>query len=293
MQCTLLGTGTSHGIPVIGCSCSCCVSADPRDNRNRTSALFECDAEDGAESACFVIDTGPEFRIQAIKFGITHLDAVFITHDHADHLHGIDDLRVFSHHKDKTPDCGLPLYANPSVLTNIQIRFPYIFKEIKIGGGKPQLYLRDITEQPVRIGPMTVTAVPLIHGNACTTGYLVSHIASDSRIHSIAYLTDCKNIPDSSFDLLARHGGIIDHLVIDALRTRPHGTHLSFREALDCAVRIGAVHTWLIHICHDMTHEQIIRHVANLCQQEESLHCLTEGGRTVAPSYDGLILKSI
>lgn len=292
MRCTLLGTGTSHGIPVIGCSCGTCTSCDPKDKRTRTSALFECCSAQG--NAAFVIDTGPEFRIQALTYGITRLDAVFITHDHADHLHGIDDLRVFSCCKPGTaqPHTGLPLYSNAQVLKSIRTRFPYIFKDIKTGGGRPQLQLCSIEGKTAAVGPMTVRAVPLVHGNARTTGCLVSHTAPDGSLHSIAYLTDCKTIPESSYELLARYGGSIDHLVIDALRVRPHGTHLSFEEALLCAARIGAVHTWLFHICHDMRHAQIMQYVSDICQKKPELRALTENGRTAAPAYDGLQLET-
>lgn len=293
MICTLLGTGTSHGIPVIGCSCSCCRSSDPRDTRFRTAAWFRSGTGDGESSV--IIDTGPELRLQALANGISHIDAVFITHSHADHLHGIDDLRIFCHKKqpDKTISVReIPLYGSQSVISDIENRFHYAFNPNIQGDGRPHISLHAVHDEPVQVGSLRFRSIRLMHSTTETHGWLVSTEDSAGNTESIAYLTDCKELPDTSLERLKVYGGHIRHLIIDGLRKKEHKTHLSFSEAARLALLIGADHVWLTHICHDMKHTEIEQYLNDLCKNDKSLAPLMSQGRTIAPAYDGLSLST-
>lgn len=303
----LMGTGTSHGIPVIACDCAVCRSSDPKDKRNRCSAYVEQKNEEGVVH--LVIDTGPEFRIQALRFGIKLLDAVLLTHAHADHLNGLDDLRVFSHTKSsestqfcqifpakygESPGTGLPVYANKVALCDIRARFGYIFRQTQIGGGKPKLELEDCApytgEHPIVIGGISAIPIPMMHGILETTGWLLRCQNSAGEIHSIAYLTDCNEIPDSSIRLVTQYGGMIDHVVIDGLREKKHSTHFSYIEAMGCAAKIGGKHTWLTHICHNMNHAGITEYCKLHTVDFPELENIVNAGGSVLPAYDGLEL---
>ncbi len=273
----LTGTGTSHGIPVIGCSCPRCCSKDTKDKRLRTSAFIQ-----GKDGTCIVIDTGPEFRIQALTWNITRLDAVLLTHTHADHLHGLDDVRIFSHNctrvkNDATLRPSLKLFANKVSIDEIKERFSYIFKPTQEGGGKPRLNLVNVENynknSPLHIGSLSIIPVPMRHGDIETEGYLI-----EEDTFRIAYLTDCNYIPESSIDLVRG----CSHVVLDGLRTRTHTTHLTFDEALVYADRIKAKKTWLTHICHDYSHEEINKYLAGK----------SKGDFFIEAAYDGLILTS-
>ncbi|AEE16549.1 MBL fold metallo-hydrolase [Treponema brennaborense] len=294
MQCVLLGTGTSHGIPVIGCSCPCCTSSDARDKRLRSSLWITDGSADSGAYTSIIIDTGPEFRIQALRFGIKKLDAVFLTHGHADHLNGLDDVRIFSHTcpgaAADSSDAGLPVYGNAQTITDVHERFSYIFHPPTEGGGTPKLHTvvcsssRDA--EGIKAGSLTLIPVPLLHGSLETTGWLVS----DGR-SSVAYLTDCSVIPDYSIALLQSQRTPIEHLIIDGLRRRPHDTHLSFDESIAYALRAGAKHIWLTHICHDMKHEEIDSYVRAYDLRHTDSENRTCRASTVAPAYDGLVLR--
>lgn len=277
MQMILTGTGTSHGMPVIGCSCPRCSSSDPKDTRYRTSAYII--AKDGTS---VVIDTGPEFRIQALTWHITRLDAVLLTHTHADHLHGLDDVRIFSHNcsrvkNEATLRPSLKIYANTASIDEVKERFSYIFKPTQEGGGKPRLDLvsTDVysSNHPLIIGTLTIIPIPMKHGDIDTTGYLIEEDG-----FRIAYLTDCSCIPPSSIKLVKG----CDHVILDGLRTRPHTTHLTFDQVLEYAALIKAKKTWITHICHDYTHTEI-----NLYFKEKSQNTVC-----IEASYDGLILHN-
>jgi len=308
MKMTLMGTGTSHGVPVIACSCPVCTSSDSRDTRLRCSALVE----EGNQH--LLVDVGPDFRFQALKFKICRLDAVFITHSHADHLHGIDDLRIFSHKNsfamsrdkvisEKYPETsgeGLPIYTSERTKGYIHQRFPYIFVEHDKGGGIPKLHLISVdennAENPLAIGQdqgkIQVVPIPMIHGNHHTDGYVFSYFSQKGQKNSIAYLTDCNFIPDESVELVKKAGGHIEHLVIDALREREHSSHCNFLQALSYAERIGARHTWFTHITHDMSHIQIQKYIDQHLQEFSGLAEIVKAGGSVSPAYDGIILEA-
>ncbi|PSQ88760.1 MAG: MBL fold metallo-hydrolase [Bacteroidetes bacterium QS_8_64_10] len=243
LRVTLLGTGTSTGIPVIGCDCRVCTSADPRDDRTRTACLVE------AGPLRFVIDTGPDFRRQALREDLHRLDAALFTHHHFDHIVGLDDLRPFFHEN----DAPMPCFAHPRTVQLFRRKFPHIFGEHRYPGAA-HLALREVngafeigsryeddceTAAPVRAEP-----VRLWHGDLPTLGY---------RIGRFAYLTDTNRIPDESVEQLA---GRVDTLVIDALRREAHPTHLCFEEAIEAARRISARTTYFVHMTHSVMHAE-------------------------------------
>ncbi|MDY2843221.1 MAG: MBL fold metallo-hydrolase [Treponema sp.] len=331
MKMTLMGTGTSHGIPVVACSCPVCTSNDPRDKRYRCSAYIENEDshKDGEKSSTtnIVIDTGPEFRIQALENKIKRLDGVLLTHSHADHCHGLDDLRIFSFkkppkmalssdensalsHNDaialaasensvrETPGSGLPIYAPSSTIESLVFRFAYIFNTVVSGGGIPKLNLIPADENscsnPVKIGSVEAVPVPMIHGSMVDYGWVLhsKEKSSDGKFHSIAYLTDCNLISDESIEIVKTSSGVLEHLVIDALRKRPHPTHCNFDKALEYADRIGAKHTWLTHICHDNSHVQIQEYIDENLGKYKNLKRIVGQGGSVSPAYDGLVLEA-
>ena len=320
MKMTLLGTGTSHGIPCIACHCHVCTSKDERDKRLRCSAYVTNENKNGTVTH-LQIDTGPEFRLQCIKYGIEAIDAVLLTHSHADHLHGLDDIRVFSHTlgsdkieelKNNPENAGIPpkmleisankkginLYANRQTIQDVKKRFDYIFKpNTQIGGGKPKLNLVDCAEieenPPKEFGDLTVTPIPLKHGELDDSGWLISRKNDeDGKIHSIAYLTDTSFVPPESIQLLKAKGGIIEHCVIDGLRVKPHSTHFGFRQAMDVAEQIKPRHTWFIHICHLMTHVEIQEYAKSQLSDYPNLSEIVNNGGSVGPAYDGLVLEA-
>ncbi len=309
MRMILMGTGTSHGIPVIACSCKVCRSHNRKDKRLRCSAYVEQQEKNGGGTH-LVIDTGPEFRIQALTYHVTELDAVLLTHSHADHLDGLDDLRVFSHTKSEgasrcgvpsakyaeSPGAGLSVYSNAASLNDVRNRFDYIFKATQIGGGKPKLSLVDSAQfsenNPLVVGSVRIIPIPMRHGRLETTGWLLCTTTGNGTTHSIAYLTDCNEIPGSSIELLRRNGGSIDHVVIDGLRETSHSTHFSYLEAMACAARIGGSHTWLTHICHNMNHRNITKYCRAHVKDFPELVKIVKNGGSVLPAYDGLILNT-
>jgi phosphoribosyl 1,2-cyclic phosphate phosphodiesterase len=227
-----LGTGTSHGVPMIGCDCSVCTSADSRDQRMRTSIALE------RAGVTILVDTTPDLRMQALRFGVRRVDAVLYTHGHADHLFGLDDLRRFNH----LSGHPMPIYANADTLDEIRMRFGYVFETPKAkGGGLPELRLWQIGGR-FCVGDHEVVPVPILHGHREILGF---------RFGGLGYLTDCSAIPDPSFELL----NDLDVLVLDMLRPKPHPTHLSCDQAVDLARRIGARRTYFTHMAHQLGHE--------------------------------------
>jgi len=229
---TVLGSGTSMGVPTLGCDCAVCRSADPRDRRTRPSVMIEYAGK------VVLIDTTPDFYAQAIRERITRLDAVFYTHTHADHILGIDDLRPLSYrHKPHK----LPLYARPDAAAFLRKMFSYIFDGDYKYGGLPLLELRPI-DGPVEVFGARFEPVRLIHGEAEIYGF---------RFGSAAYLTDHSEIPETSYQQLQG----LDILFLDALRHKPHPTHSTVENSLRIVDRLKAKRAFFTHICHDLPHE--------------------------------------
>jgi len=304
MRCTFLGTGTSHGIPVIACDCDCCKSTDFRDKRMRSS-LWITDGDFNNPETSILIDIGPDFRSQALKFNIKKLDALLLTHSHADHLNGLDDIRIFSHTcslepiaedgtKKEHPETfgdGLPVYGNNVTIQDLQHRFSYIFKPTKEGGGKPKIRAIDsscfTTDFPLQINNVTLIPVPLFHGSLETCGWIIQNTLTKK---CFIYLTDCNFIPKESINLLNKFHGKIECLVIDALRQRKHTTHFSFDEALEISLKIKSKQILFTHICHDLMHFQIQNYISDKIQTTSSLSELNNV-ESIAPAYDGLYLE--
>lgn len=255
MRLTLLGTGTSFGVPQIGCRCPTCTSPDPRDRRTRTSALIE------TRGKRLLIDTPPELRLQLVAAGVDHVDAVLFTHGHADHVHGIDDLRALS----LRLGAMLPAYGSRETMAELATKFPYIFDPsivVPVGTSKPELAARVLapgTVVPIDGVPVLPLALP--HGVHEVFGY---------RVGPVAYLTDVKAVPDG---VVAALEGL-EVLVLSALLSRPHPLHLSISEAIETAQRIGARRTYFTHLTHEFTHQ--------------ALAAMLPPG--IAPAYDGLVI---
>lgn len=232
MRLTFLGTGTSNGIPIIGCRCPVCTSDDPRDRRTRTSAVVHLDDRN------ILIDTATELRLQAVDTGLDRIDAVLFTHPHADHLGGFDELRRFN----EINQAHLPVYAAAETARQLTGRFGYAFEDqFPFYGGKPDLELYEF-DGPFQLFGQTVTPIPVTHGSWTVHGF---------RIGPLAYLTDAKHIPDSSMDLLRD----ADVLVLNALRERSHPTHLSLDEALEVIAEVRPKRAYLVHLSHELSHE--------------------------------------
>jgi phosphoribosyl 1,2-cyclic phosphate phosphodiesterase len=249
---TFLGTGTSHGVPMIGCDCNTCRSSDPRDRRLRPSIYL-----DVPDRVRLLVDTSPDLRQQALTNGIKRVDAVLFTHAHADHILGLDELRRFN----AVQGTSIPCYADAATWQTLRRTFSYVFDGMaRQGGGIPLLDPREITGT-FSVDRIEVVPVPLLHGRAPILGF---------RFGTFAYLTDCSAVPDDSWALVDG----VDTLVIDALRHKPHPTHFTVAEAMRAAERVGARRTFFTHMCHDLPH-------AETCAR------LPAG---VELAYDGLVL---
>ena len=253
LELTFLGTGTSNGIPVIGCDCAVCHSSDPRDRRSRSSAIIR------DNERIYLIDTATELRSQALALGLDRVDAVLITHAHADHTGGFDDLRRFNELMGR----HLPVYANSITAAMLRERYAYAFvDQYPFYGGKPDLILHEVT------GPFTpfereIVPIPVFHGRLPILGF---------RTGSIAYVTDAKVIPGDALELLRD----LDVLVLNGLRDRPHPTHLSIPEAVDLVGLLQPRRAFLTHLSHEISH--------------------AAAGRLLPPgieiAYDGLVAES-
>jgi phosphoribosyl 1,2-cyclic phosphate phosphodiesterase len=296
LKVTLLGTGTSHGVPMIGCRCDVCHSTDPRDRRTRPSILVEIgtgplgppagsgtrldppsaaparsdDASTNGKEApprrsspiaeavrSILVDTSTDLRAQALSHGVERVDAILFTHSHADHILGLDEVRRFN----IIQKGSIPCYADARTIEDIRSTFGYIFnKAASVGGGIPDIAMSRIAG-PFSLGSLEVVPVPIFHGPRLILGF---------RFGAFAYLTDCSRIPEDSWPLVAG----VRTLVIDALRDRPHPTHFSVSEAVAAVERIGPARAYFTHICHDLPH-------AATCAR-------LPGGIELA--YDGLVL---
>ncbi len=250
MKLTILGSGTSTGVPMVGCRCAVCSSDDPKDKRTRASVLVENDGR------YILVDTSTDLRAQALRESIPGIDAVLFTHAHADHIHGIDDLRGF-HFLSKRV---IPCYASKETLAEIDSKFSYIFTG-KSHYGYHQLLEPHAVDTSFELFGICVTPIPLLHGGMQATGF---------RFGNFAYLTDCSSIPDDSMALL----GNLDILVIDALRHTPHPHHFNIEGAVEVSGVIGAKQTFFTHLTHEIP------------QSEESTL-----PATVFFAYDGLTLE--
>jgi phosphoribosyl 1,2-cyclic phosphate phosphodiesterase len=227
-----LGTGTSHGVPMIGCTCAVCRSTDPRDKRLRPSIYLDVPTH-----AKLLVDTGPDLRQQALAHELTRIDAVLFTHGHADHILGLDELRRFN----AIQGADIPCYANAQTWETIRQAFSYIFDgAIRLGGGIPELEPHEIAG-PFTVGGVQIVPVPVWHGLMPVLGF---------RFGSVAYLTDCNRLDDSAWALVDG----VETLIIDALRERPHSTHFSLNEALDVIARIKPRRAFTTHMTHDLGH---------------------------------------
>ncbi len=257
MKLTFLGTGTSFGVPQLGCHCAVCRSTDPRDKRTRVGAVVESDA-----GTRLLLDTPPELRLQLLGAGIEHVDAVLYTHDHADHLHGIDDIRAFTVRRTS----ALPVYGPSAALADVAQRFRYIFDERMRplpGTSKPEAKAHGVEAgRPFSVGDLEIIPVQVPHGDTTVFGY---------RIGPLAYVTDAKSLPARAIDVL--RGAKV--LVLNALFRTEHPTHLSISEALSAAAEVGAGRTYLTHLTHHNFHADLE----------------AEFPPGIAPAFDGLTVR--
>ena len=228
---TVLGSGTSVGVPTLGCDCEVCTSSDPRDQRLRPSVLVSYAGRN------VLIDTTPDFRTQALRAKITHLDAVIFTHSHADHVMGLDDVRPFNFRQGG----HIPIYANEPTMAAIFRCFPYIFDGVKKESSTPRLTPNVIDGEPFDLFGMQFIPVPIMHGSQQIFGF---------RFGAAAYLTDHSQVPPASMEMLRG----LDVLFLDALRYRPHATHSTVDHSIGTARDLGARRTFFTHVCHEIGH---------------------------------------
>ncbi len=300
MKLTFLGTGTSHGVPVIACDCAVCKSSDPHDKRTRSSAYIQLKTADGT-TKYILIDIGPDFRTQALRENIRKIDAILLTHAHADHMFGIDDLRNFScimsnkpenpqnEKYDKPP---IPIYTNNSAATMLKTCFPYLFSQRAEGGGHAKISVIEQKES-FFIDDTEITPIPMKHGSLETTGWLLTEKTSEGP-RSIAYLTDCNYISDESIALIKEKskltdGGRLVHLVIDGLRIKEHSTHFNFLQALEAASKIGGDHIWFTHLTHNSSHIQTAAYIEEHRAEFPGLATAL----SILPAYDGLSISTV
>jgi phosphoribosyl 1,2-cyclic phosphate phosphodiesterase len=262
---------------MVGCSCPVCTSGDSRDKRTRAGVYIK-----GNSGERVLIDAGPEFRLQAVRAGITRLDAVFLTHAHADHIHGLDDLRSLCW------DNPIPVYGNEPTIAEMKERFSYIWKATQIGGGKPRL-MPVTVNGPVQIGCLSLTPVPVKHGVLDILGWEVQeNVQEEKDAISFLYLTDTSAIPLSTQAQLldSCHSRVI---IIGGLRMQPHETHFSFEQALNAANSLRAESVYLTHICHSHFHEEIEEFCQSFRKSRKNPVSVFKKPES-HPAYDGLEL---
>lgn len=251
---TFLGTGTSQGVPMIGCTCEVCRSEDPRDKRLRASVLIEYDGMD------ILVDAGPDFRQQMLRAGVSHLDAILLTHNHKDHTGGLDDIRAFNYLEKKATE----IYCEKYVEESLRKEYSYAFAEQKYPGA-PEWHIHDIDENPFRIKEDTAEIIPIRgrHYKLPVLGY---------RFGNIAYCTDMNHIADEEFEKLEG----LDHFIINCVRYGRHISHFSLEQAVEVAQRVNAEHSWLTHLSHQLP------------RYDDLKAELPEG---ILPAYDGLTIE--
>ncbi|MFK7788765.1 MAG: MBL fold metallo-hydrolase [Phycisphaeraceae bacterium] len=273
LELTFLGTGTSAGVPMIGCDCPVCQSQDPRDKRDRSSVVVKYPRPrksanhetDLPDRMTVMIDASPEVRYQSIKHGVDWLDTLFFTHAHADHVLGLDDLRRFN----SVTDGPIEFYAEPEVIQQIKQMFSYIFKDKH---HYDNAFVAKLIPLPIgpgqvkTIGEAKWTPIRLMHGRLPILGYRI-----DWHGRSIAYCTDCSTIPHETLPQMQG----LDVLILDGLRERHHPTHMTLDRACEFAEEINAKQTYLTHIAHDHSHEELLERLPE----------------SVEPAYDGLMIS--
>ena len=228
MRITFFGTGTSQGVPVIGCHCPVCQSSDPRDRRLRTSALIEADGQK------ILIDAGPDFRYQMLRSGTEHLDAILLTHHHKDHTGGLDDVRALNFLERRF----VPIYCEQYVQRSLKMEYSYAFDSRKIYPGSPRFQLETIgPDEPFLVNGVEITPVRAYHAKLPVLGF---------RIGTIGYITDANRIPDEEFEKLKG----LDVFVINCVTFRPHPSHFGLNQALEVIERVGAKKSFITHISH-------------------------------------------
>ena len=255
IQLTVLGSGTSMGVPTLACPCRVCHSADPRDNRTRPSILLSRGGQN------VVIDTSPDFRAQALRENVQRLDAVIFTHGHADHILGFDDIRPFNMRQKE----HLPIYAEEETLAVLRGTFAYVFNNVPTLSTIPQVTVHPITG-PFELLGAKIIPIPLDHGGLRILGF---------RVGGVAYLTDFSRLPEESKPLLAG----LDDLILDALRDTPHPMHLTVEQALKVVGEVAPKRAWFTHISHDLPHE------------ETNIRLRAAGHPNVQMAYDGLRME--
>ncbi len=257
IKIVVLGSGTSVGVPTIGCRCAVCKSTDPRDARLRPSILVTYDGRN------VLIDTTPDFRTQALRAGLDHLDAVLFTHAHADHVMGLDDVRPFNFRQTGR----IPIYAAPDTMASIERIFAYIFDGEDRKTNIPQIDRRMLDGASVNLFGVEFTPVPILHGDRTIYGF---------RFGQAAYLTDHSDIPESSLDLLRG----LDVLFLDALRYKPHPTHSTVDQSIRTVEKLAPRRAFFTHLCHDLGHaraESLLPPHIRLAY--DGLELLVEGAR--------------
>ena len=300
VELIFMGTGTSQGVPIIGCNCPKCTSADSRDKRLRSSALVKMDG------LTILVDAGPDFRAQMLREGVSHLDAILLTHNHKDHTGGLDDVRSLNYTDRKAAE----IYCEEKVLGTLRNDYAYAFAEHKYPGA-PEWHVHLIDDRPFRVDPITDAGeLEWVHdigyfyrqadGTLLPSSNEVKEARHDNpnvipirgyhdtmpvlgfRFGDIAYITDMSKLPSKELEKL--HG--LKHLTLNTVGYKPHHSHFSLDEALELADTIGAEHTWLTHLSHTFPcHEQFCEELRKLCEERGI-------GSFVQPAYDGLCIRA-